>query len=101
MSDEPQKPEVQTPVEDAEDEQAVSAIYVRMTKVKSLLVEGENADATKLRVSNDAKPLFARYLDNAVKNAVKAIIAKLPRKSKGDAKGELKRITLNAEDFNE
>jgi hypothetical protein len=72
-----------------------TALYVRVSKIKELLVEGD----TKIRVAGEAKEKLAEYLDNAVKAAVKEIINKLPRKSKGEGKGELKRITIQAEDF--
>ena len=69
--------------------------YVRISKVKDLLVEGD----TKIRVAGDAKDKMAEYLDQAIEKAAKELINKLPRKSKGSEKGELKRITLQLEDF--
>lgn len=71
------------------------AKFVRVSKIKELLVEGE----TKIRIAGEAKEKVAEYLDKAVEKAVKELIDKLPRKSKGDSKGELKRITIQAEDF--
>jgi histone H3/H4 len=53
----------------------------------------------KIRIAGDAKDKVAEYLDKAVEAAVKEIISKLPRKSKGEGKGSLKRITIQAEDF--
>lgn len=69
--------------------------YVRVSKVKDLFVEEDK----KIRISGDAKDLVHEYLDNAVAEAAKELINKLPRKSKGGHKGELKRITIQAEDF--
>ena len=69
--------------------------YIRISKIRDLLVEGE----TKIRIAGDAKDDLAEYLDKAVANAAKDLIDKLPRKSKGKEKGELKRITLKADDF--
>jgi hypothetical protein len=71
------------------------AKYVRISKIKELLVE----EGTKIRISGEAKVDVAKYLDGAVEKAVKELIDKLPRKSKGDKKGELKRITILPEDF--
>lgn len=71
------------------------AKYVRISKIKELLIEGEQ----KIRIAGAAKEKVAEYLDKAVAAAVKDLIAKLPRKSKGDSKGELKRITIQDEDF--
>ncbi len=39
------------------------------------------------------------YLDNKVKEGVVELIERLPKKSKGEHKGELKRITIQDEDF--
>lgn len=69
--------------------------YIRISKIRDLLVEGE----TKIRVSGDAKDDLAEYLDKAIEQAAKDLIDKLPRKSKGKEKGELKRITIKTEDL--
>ena len=66
--------------------------YVRISKIKELLIEGE----TKIRIAGEAKEKVAEFLDKAVETAIKDLINKLPRKSKGDSKGELKRITIPA-----
>jgi histone H3/H4 len=71
------------------------AKYIRISKIRDLLVEGD----TKIRVSGDAKDHLAEYFDKAVEKAVKDLIDKLPRKSKGAEKGQLKRITIQEEDF--
>ena len=71
------------------------AKYIRSSIVKELFVEGE----TKIRISADAKDKVYEYLDKKVEEAVKVLIDKLPRKSKGDSKGELKRITILPEDL--
>ncbi len=72
-----------------------TAKYVRVSKIRDLLIEGEQ----KIRIAGDAKAKVAEFLDKAVENAVKELISKLPRKSKGDSKGELKRFTIQAQDF--
>ena len=72
-----------------------TAKYIRISKIRELMVEGE----TKIRIAGDAKEKLAEYLDNALGEAIKEMINKLPRKSKGSSKGELKRITLQAADF--
>jgi hypothetical protein len=71
------------------------AKYVRISKIKELLIE----EGTKIRISGEAKEKVAEYLDTKVAEAVKALIDKLPRKSKGEKKGDLKRITILPEDF--
>jgi formaldehyde-activating enzyme involved in methanogenesis len=71
------------------------AKYIRTSKIKDLMVEGD----TKIRISGDAKDKLAEYLDEAIAEAVKHLIEKLPRKTKGSEKGELKRITLQMTDF--
>ena len=72
-----------------------SAKYIRISKIRELLVEGD----VKIRVSGEAKEDLAKYLDEALAVAAKELIDKLPRKSKGKEKGQLKRITLKPEDF--
>ncbi len=71
------------------------AKFVRVSKIRDLLVEGD----VKIRVAGDAKEKVNEYLDKAVAAAVKDLIDKLPRKSKGSSKGELKRITIQVQDF--
>jgi hypothetical protein len=69
--------------------------YIRPTKLKALLVDGD----VKIRLSGDAKDALYGYIDKAVENAVKVVIGKLPRKSKGDSKGQLSRITVQVDDI--
>ncbi|TFH31265.1 MAG: hypothetical protein E4G98_00385 [Promethearchaeota archaeon] len=69
--------------------------YVRVSKVKDLFAE----DDKKIRIAGDAKDLVHEYFDKAVAAAAKELIDKLPRKSKGTSKGELKRITIQKDDF--
>ncbi len=53
----------------------------------------------KIRVSGEAKGKVHEFLDTALEEACQRLIDKLPRKSKGPNKGELKRITLKPRDF--
>ncbi len=69
--------------------------YVRSTKLRDVLIEDEK----KIRISAEAKDLVYKYFDKAVEQAAKDLIDLLPRKSKGKSKGELKRITLQEDDF--
>ncbi len=71
--------------------------YFRVTKVKDLLVD--SGTETKIRVAGDAKDLVYEYIDKAIGEACQEMINKLPRKSKGPSKGQLKRITLKPDDF--
>jgi hypothetical protein len=76
-------------------EKGYTSKWVRTSKAKELFeVEGQ-----KVRIAADAKDLVNEYLDKAVEKAVKELIDLLPRKIKGDKKGELKRITLQKSDF--
>ena len=76
---------------------AYTAKYIRVSKIKELFIEGQ----TKIRISGEAKDKVHEYIDLAVGAAVKELIDKLPRKSKGSSKGELKRITIQLDDFKE
>jgi len=76
---------------------AYTAKYIRVSKIKELFIEGE----TKIRISGEAKDKVHEFIDLAVGVAVKELIDKLPRKSKGASKGELKRITIQLDDFKE
>lgn len=69
--------------------------YVRISKLKDLLKDGE----ISIRVASDAKPKVAEVLDNAVADAIKELIKKLPRISRGPNAGKLDRITIQAKDF--
>jgi hypothetical protein len=72
-----------------------TAKYVRVSGLRELLIY----KTTKLHVSGDTKEIFVEFFDNMIKEAVKQLIDKIPRKSKGDEKGELKRITIFREDI--
>lgn len=72
-----------------------TAKFIRVSKIKELFIEGN----TKIRISGNAKEKVYKYLDDAIGIAVKELIDKLPRKSKGSSKGDLKRITIQEEDF--
>ncbi|MHA1734502.1 MAG: hypothetical protein ACTSU5_21395 [Promethearchaeota archaeon] len=72
------------------------AQFVLSSKIKTLFV-GPNGE--KVRISGAAKSLVLKYLDDKVKEGVQELIDKLPKKSKGKNKGLLKRITIQAEDF--
>ena len=73
------------------------AKWILSSKVRTLFeYEGQ-----KIRISGDAKDKVMAYLDKMVEDGVKELIDKLPKKSKGAQKGELKRITLQAEDLGE
>lgn len=75
-------------------ESKYSAKYIKPSKVKAeFVVEG-----TKIRISSEAQEAVYEYLDNAVAKAVKELIGKLPKVSKGANKGSLKRITIKKED---
>lgn len=74
---------------------AYKAKYIRVSKIGDLFSEGDQ----KIRISSDAKEKVHEYLDSKIEEGVKELIDKLPRKSKGKQKGELKRITLMPDDF--
>jgi hypothetical protein len=69
--------------------------YIRSSKIKELFAVGGQS----IRISAEAKDLVHKFLDDAVKKGVEEILNKLPKKTKGDSKGELKRITIFPSDF--
>lgn len=71
--------------------------YIRSSKIKDLF----NVNNQSIRISAEAKDLVHKYLDGKVQEGVEEILNKLPRKTKGDSKGELKRITIFPSDFEE
>lgn len=71
------------------------ANYLKSSAIKEKLVYGEQ----RLRVAQNAKPDFNRYINESVEIAIKRVIWKLPHGTKGSHKGELKRITFHEEDF--
>lgn len=77
------------------EEKTYTSQWVRTSKAKQLFKVGDQ----KVRIATDARDLVYQYLDKAVEKAVEELIDLLPRKIKGDKKGELKRITLQKSDF--
>ncbi len=71
----------------------MSQEYVRPTKVQAYFKE------KGIRVSGDAKPKVIELLNNSVEAALNEVIDKLPKFSKGEHKGELKRKTIKPEDL--
>ncbi|HMF33189.1 MAG TPA: hypothetical protein VKK79_17320 [Candidatus Lokiarchaeia archaeon] len=71
--------------------------WVLSSKVRTLF----EYQGQKIRISGEAKDKVMEYLDKAVEKGVVDLIDKLPKKTKGPQKGELKRITLQAEDLGE
>lgn len=69
--------------------------YVRISKLKDLLKDG----GTSIRIAGDAKAKVAEFIDTAVADAVKELIKKLPRISRGENAGKLSRVTIQAKDF--
>lgn len=58
--------------------QQITAKYVFLGNItKNLLVE----DTFNIRVSTEAKPKFAEYMDNGIKLAVNLLIRKIPTKN--------------------
>ena len=79
-----------------EEEEVYTAKYSRITRIKSeLLFDGD----TKIRLAGDAKPLFSYHIDIRVIDAIREIIDQLPRRIRGQSKGQLKRITIMKRDF--
>ncbi|TFG19177.1 MAG: hypothetical protein EU530_07095 [Promethearchaeota archaeon] len=69
--------------------------YIRSSKIKDLF----KVNKQSIRISAEAKDMVYKFLDDKVKEGVDEILNKLPRKTKGDSKGELKRITIFPSDF--
>jgi hypothetical protein len=92
---EPPKPQAEAEKDDDDKEAGYSAKYIRSSKVKELFIEGEE----KIRISGEAKGEVWKFLDEWVAKGVKEIIKHMPRISKGDNVGKLKRITVMKEDM--
>ena len=71
----------------------MSQEYVRPTKVWAYIKE------KGIRVSGDAKPQIIKILNDAISAEIDAVIDKLPKYSKGENKGTLKRKTIKPEDL--
>ena len=71
----------------------MSAEIVRPTKVWAYIKE------KGIRVSADAKPKIIQMLNIEVAKEIDNIIDKLPKFSKGQKKGEIKRKTIKPEDL--
>lgn len=96
---EPELPKTAEPTGDDDDADGYAAKYIRSSKVKELFVDGDGEKAVKIRISGDTKADVWKFLDDCVAKGVQELIARLPRKSKGDRKGELSRITISKEEF--
>lgn len=70
----------------------MSIEFIRPTKMMAYLKEKE------IRISAEAKPKLIKSLNNKIKLELDNIIDKLPRFSKGEKQGKLKRITIKPED---
>lgn len=83
-------------------EQTENAEFVRFSKIRKLFVaetiENKEKKEIKLRISGDAKFDVMRYLDEKVKQGVMELVSLLPRTSKGENKGSLKRVTITKDD---
>ena len=67
--------------------------YVRPTKVWAYFKE------KGIRISGEAKPKLLELLNQVVNSELDKVIDALPKFSKGQKKGELKRKTIKAEDL--
>ena len=73
------------------EKEMVGLVY--KSKVKDLLVE----NGKKIRIKGDAKDKFYEYFDLVVKQGANSLLKNMPRKIKGDNKGELKVLTITIE----
>ena len=75
------------------------AKYVVKKATRDAFKTIEDGEEISLRISADAKELFYEFLDTAVLKAIDVLIEDgLPRKTRGENKGKLRRITLMPED---
>jgi len=81
--------------------QNYKAEYVRVSKVKELFKRMEGDNEISIRISKEAKSKVMEFIDTKIKEGVEELIDKLPVKSKGDKKGQLSRITIKLNDFEE
>ena len=92
---EPPKAPEPAPASDEDETGGYTAKYIRVSKVKELFYNKEQ----QIRISGEAKADIWKFLDDYVAKGVQELISRLPRKSKGDRKGELSRITLTKEEL--
>lgn len=64
-------------------------------KVKKLFKIGDQ----RVRVTDSAKPLVNQYINDVIRRGVAKLIDQLPRKSMGNNKGQLKRVTIKKSDI--
>jgi len=74
--------------------------YVKVSSVRELLVGTVKGSQIRIRISRDLIPDFSMYLDKEIESAVQKLINVIPKKQRGDSKGELKRSSLKIEDLN-
>ncbi len=67
--------------------------YIRPTKIMAYFKE------KGIRVSGDAKVELIKKLNESIEKNINNIIDKLPKITKGDNKGELKRKTIMPDDL--
>lgn len=71
----------------------MSQEYVRSTKLWAFFKE------KGIRVSGEAKPKIIETVNSAIETQLEGFIDKLPRYSKGEHKGEIKRKTIKLDDL--
>lgn len=84
-----------TPASDEDETGGYTAKYIRVSKVKELFKDKDQ----QIRISGEVKADVWKFLDDYVTKGVQELISRLPRKSKGDHKGELVRITISKEEL--
>lgn len=74
--------------------------YIKFTTIKPLFSVKEGDKDVQVRISGNARELVKKYLDDKIVEGVNEILSKLPRKTKGEQKGNLKRFTIRDTDLN-
>jgi hypothetical protein len=73
--------------------------YIKFSVIKELFKIQDGDNTVQVRIAGTAKNAVKKYLDNKIVEGVTELLDKLPRKSKGDMKGQLKRFTIRDTDL--
>lgn len=76
------------------------SLYTRTTIIRKLFVVIHKGAETKIRIPKIVYKALAQHFDQVIQDEVKKILDRIPKKQRGDSKGELKRLTLKIEDLN-
>lgn len=74
--------------------------YINFSAVKPLFIKKSlDKKITKVQISSEALPLVKNFLDCSVKTSVRRAVSSIPRITRGENKGKLKRKTIQTKDL--